>query len=189
MTITVVVPGDVVGKNQAHGVNFRTKTIYVPGFVKKWQRRVAVHAWFTAREGGWPPDAFLVREAGVRIERFNVSGDYDRGNTYAHDALQFQRWPTPRGEDPLPGPIGIIDNDRGLFSEGSPPTRWDDGGPRVVLTIRLTALRSPSEAERLRERWFAVEARRKERKRVRRAESQSGREIAEIERRTGVALF
>lgn len=192
MTLTVVVHSSVVGKNQARGYKVNPETmkvrVYVTTEMKHWQRKVAVAAWVAGVHGGWP-DPFSVKLASVHIQRYNMGGDFDRGNEYLFDALQVQRWPTPRGESALPGAVGLVGNDRDLYSDGSPPTITDEKGQRVVLTIKLHALYAPDETAKLRERWERKTARREAKRKAKsRARSTRGEE-REIESRLGMELF
>jgi hypothetical protein len=173
----VVVPGPIVGKNEARGLNFQSKQFFIPKPMKLWMRRVAVCAHLTAVEAGWP-DPFAVREAKYRIFRYNVGGDYDRGNTFLVDALQWTRWWTPKGATPLPGPIGIVGNDKALWCAGSPPTITDDEGPRVEVHLELRALYAPHVADDLRRRWYLREAKRLEKRRAKARGKKDGKETA-----------
>lgn len=168
MKLRIVIPGPPVGKNDGGSrINFKRKLYFTPKPMKLWMRKVAVCAWAAAREAGWPENPFAVKEASYLIERFNVNGDFDRGNTFLVDALQFKRWWTPRGSDKLPAPIGVVGNDKQLWCAGSPPTILDDGGPRVEVTLILRAVNSQDVADQLLERWYKNEARRTLRKKDR----------------------
>lgn len=203
MKLHIVVEGAIVGKNEAKGLNRKHGTFFIPKPMKLWMRRVAVAAHATALSAGWP-DPFLVREASYKVFRYNVGGDYDRGNTYAQDALQFTRWPTPRGMMKLPGPIGIVGNDKDLWSDGSPPTKFDAGGARYVIDVVLIAVRAAHEADELRRRWYKNEARRALRRKAKldskefntakatsisAAARRSQDELAQIERNLKLTLF
>jgi hypothetical protein len=199
----IVVPGEIVGKNEAKGLNRKHGTFFIPKPMKLWMRRVGVAANEAALAAGWP-DPFAVKEASYKVFRYNVGGDYDRGNTYAQDALQYTRWSTPRGMLKLPGPIGIVGNDKDLWSDGSPPTKFDAGGPRYVIDVVLLAVRAPHEADELRRRWYKNEARRALRRKAKldskefnvgkkvtesAAARRSRDELAQIERDRGLSLF
>jgi hypothetical protein len=199
----IVVPGEIVGKNEAKGWNPKRSTFYIPKPMKLWMRRVAVAAHEAALAAGWC-DAFAVKEASYHVERWNINGDYDRGNSYAQDALQFTRWPTPKGLSKLPGPIGIVGNDNVLWCSGSPPTKFDEHGPRYIIDVTLRAIRAPHEADELRRRWYKNEARRALRKKAKLdskefnsakkvTESATARrsrdELAKIESNLGLSLF
>jgi hypothetical protein len=192
--LLIVVPGAIVGKNEAKGLNFKRKQFFIPKPMKLWMRRVAVCAHAAAVAADWP-DPFMVREASYRIFRYNVGGDFDRGNTYLVDALQFTRWWTPRGLTPIPGPIGLVGNDKALWCAGSPPTITDDEGPRVEVHVELRAMRAPHEADELRRRWYVSEARRKAKKSAKNGEvrasaaaKRSRDELAQVEANLGIRL-
>lgn len=197
MKLHVVVPGQIVGKNQARRIDRKRGTSYVTREMKLWMRSVAVAAWMEAARTGWP-DPFAVREASFFVQRYNVGGDADRGNEFLADALQFTRWWTPRGETSLPGPVGIVGNDKHLWNAGSPPAIKDEHGPRVEIVITLRAVHAPHVAESERERWYTNEARRALRKMDRlgnrelvrdRARTKARRdELALLEERTGMTL-
>lgn len=203
MKLHIVVKGEIVGKNEAKGWNPKRATFYIPKPMKLWMRRVAVAAHEAAEAAGWP-DPFAIKQAALHIQRWNVGGDYDRGNTYAQDALQFTRWSTPKGLEKLPGPIGIVGNDNVLWLSGSPPTKIDNGGPRYIIDVTLEALRAPHEADELRRRWYKNEARRALRRKAKldskefngkkkvtesAAARRSRDELAAIERERGLSLF
>ncbi|MDB5095567.1 MAG: hypothetical protein JWO85_3668, partial [Candidatus Eremiobacteraeota bacterium] len=168
MKLHIVIPGPPVGKNDGGSrINFKRKTYFTPRPMKLWMRKVAVCAWGAAVEAGWPSNPFAIKEASYLIERFNVNGDFDRGNTFLIDALQFTRWWTPKGSDKLPGPIGVVGNDKHLWCAGSPPTIIDNGVARVEVTLELRAIHAPHEADALLQRWYKNEARRALRKKDR----------------------
>lgn len=186
MKLTFTVLGEAVGKNRAVGIDFAKKLRYVRPEMRAWQRKVAVAAWVASIHQGWV-DPFMVKVAGVFVQRFNMGGDYDRGTEYLFDALEITRWPTPRGEVRMPGPIGLVSNDKFLWNAGSPPTIEDDGGARTEITVTLESLHSPDEANRLRERWEKRDAKRTAKKKAKANSTRS--EEREIERRLGLELF
>lgn len=195
MTITFTVYGSVVGKNESKGWNRKHGNFYVPQATKMWMRMIAGCACHVAAQASWP-DPFLIREASYKVQRFNMRGDSDRGNTYLQDALQFTRWPTPKDSEPYPGPIGLVGDDNALWCDGSPPSITDPFGTRVEVSVTLRALRAPYEADDLRKRWYEREARRKIKRTVKRTEVRNVAtnrrqrdELAEIERRTGMRLI
>lgn len=178
MKIEFVIAGPIQGKNQARGIDWKNRRVFVNGDMRKWQRKVAVAAWAAAVRAGWP-EPFAVSRASFTVERRNISGDADRGCEYLADALQVTRWPTPRGESALPGPVGLVGNDRDLWNAGSPPSVQDDLGPRIRVTVTLEALRAPYEAEALRKRWFENE--------VKRAAKKAGKAVKRAEVRDAAA--
>jgi hypothetical protein len=161
----VTIPGKIVGKNQARRIDRKRGASYITREMKLWMRSVAVAAWAEAVRVGWP-NAFAVKEAAMFIQRFNQGGDSDRGSEFLADALQYTRWPTPRGLSKLPGPIGIVGDDKFIWNAGSPPSIEDDAGPRIELVIELRAIHPPHVADDFRARWYKNEARRALRKKA-----------------------
>lgn len=186
MTIKFTVLGQAVGKNRAVGIDFERKLRYVRPEMRAWQRKVGVAAWVASIHQGWI-DPFMVARASVVVQRFNMGGDYDRGTEYLFDALEVTRWPTPRGESRLPGPVGLVSNDKFLWNKGSPPTITDGGEPRTEVTVELEAQHSPDEANRLRARWEKRDAKRAAKKKAKSGGKRD--ETAEIERRLGMEPF
>lgn len=202
MKLHIVVPGAIFGKNEAKGWNPKRGNFYLPTPVKRWMRHVAICAQKAGEEAGWP-DCFAVKEASFAVYRFNVAGDWDRGNSIIQDSLQFTRWSNPHGLERLDAPIGLVGNDKYLWQKESPPTRIDNHGPRVEIIVTLRAIHPYHIADLDRRRWYEREARRIAKAREKRAlktgkpgrkvESAAARrsrdELAAIERDRGLSLF